>query len=120
MSRWWLGFAGLNGAMAVALGAYAAHGLSGDAYLQSLAERASSYQLLHAVALVAIMALPERFGRWRLASASLIGLGMVLFCGTLTFRSLTGQALPVPILTPMGGVCFILGWLLWVVAVIRR
>ena len=45
--------AGLSGMMAVGMGAYAAHGLAGDVFMQALAERGSHYQLVHALALLA-------------------------------------------------------------------
>lgn len=119
--RGWLVIAGLNGAVGVALGAYAAHGLGADAYAQSLAERASSYQLLHSLALVAVAALSPRLGRLGWVPGVFFTLGLILFCGSLMVRVFSGQPFPIPMVTPLGGVCFMLGWIgLAVVAIYRK
>jgi uncharacterized membrane protein YgdD (TMEM256/DUF423 family) len=97
--------AALLGGTAVALGAFAAHGLEGDARAARLVETAARYQMWHALALLAVAALrlpaPWAVHGW-LA-------GIVLFCG-----SLYGLALGAPgwigLVTPFGGAAFILGW----------
>lgn len=110
--RAWVILAGLNGAMAVAMGAYAAHGLAADPHLQALAERASQYQLLHALALLAADRLAADGRRLAHAAALLFVAGMTLFCGSLYLRALTGAPLPLPLVTPAGGLSFMAGWLL--------
>lgn len=109
--RIWVVLAGINGLMAVGLGAYAAHGLGADPYLQGLAERASQYQLLHALALLAADRLAVDRRSLAHVAALAFFVGMVLFCGSLYIRALTGQSLPVPMVTPAGGISFMLGWL---------
>ncbi len=108
--RPWVVVAGLNAAFAVALGAYAAHGLAGDAYLQSLGERAALYQLVHALAILAADRLAADGRRAAHAAALLFTAAILAFSGSLTVKAL-GGTLAVPMITPAGGVAFILGWL---------
>lgn len=114
--RMWVLLAGLNGLVAVAFGAYAAHGLAGDVALQAMAERASQYQLLHALALLAADRLAVDRRRLAHGAAAFFVAGMVLFSGSLYLRALTGGPLPVPMLTPAGGMAFMAGWLALAVA----
>jgi len=114
--RGWLLAAGLIGAAAVALGAYAAHGLAG--HEQELADKASRFALLHALALLALsqgkMALS-----WPLkAAGGFFILGVLLFCGALILLALT--ALPVAGMAPFGGSSLILGWCFLALAALRK
>lgn len=102
--------AGVAGASAVLLGAFGAHGLRDvlDAAHRELWHTAVEYHFWHALALAVAVA----WGRGkasRVAVWSLV-LGIVLFSG-----SLYGLALGAPrwlgIVTPFGGVAFMLGWL---------
>lgn len=119
--RAWVMLAGLNGVVAVGMGAYAAHGLAGDAALQALAERASLYQLFHALALLAADRLAADGRRLAHGAAALFLAGMVLFCGSLYLRALTGAPLPIPMVTPAGGMSFMAAWLvLGLAGIVRR
>ncbi len=106
----WVLVAGLNGFMAVGFAAYATHGLAGDPPAQALAQLASQFQLLHALAVLAA----ERLGREGRRAAGLacvlLTLGMVLFSGSLYAKALAGP-LVVPLVTPAGGICLLAGWL---------
>lgn len=118
--RPWVVLAGLNGLVAVGFGAYAAHGLAGDPVLQGLAERASQYQLLHALALLAADRLAADGRRLAHVAAALFVAGLLLFCGSLYVRALTGAPLPLPMVTPAGGMSFMAGWLVLAVCGILR
>lgn len=119
--RAWVVLAGLNGVVAVGLGAYAAHGLAGDAYAQGLAQQASHYQLVHALALLAADRLAAEGRRIAHGAAALFVLGLALFCGSLYWRALAGGApLPVPMVTPAGGLSFMAGWLVLALAGLAR
>ena len=123
-------FAGL----AVALGAFAAHGLkaqveAGKMDLQMLQnfETGARYQMYHALALIALALLMKLIGSSRLLQVSgwLFSIGIVFFSGSLyllSTRNVTGleswQWLG-PI-TPLGGLCFITGWVLLAIAVLRK
>ncbi|MDA8230527.1 MAG: DUF423 domain-containing protein [Magnetospirillum sp.] len=109
-TRPWVVVAAVNGLMAIAFGAYAAHGLAGDPYARQLADRASQYQLVHALALLAAERLTGDGNRAASASAALFTLGMILFSGSLYLKALTGP-LAFPLFTPSGGVALMLGWL---------
>ncbi len=107
--RWQRGcvlLAGLSGAMAVGFAAMSAHGMDGQA--ADWLERGSRFQLIHAVALLAL-GLGKGQGRWLKASSVLFLLGSILFSGSLYAMALA--SLPVVYLVPVGGSCFILGWL---------
>lgn len=110
-NRWRrLGFgaAGLNGMVGVAAGAMVAHG---GLVNPALVETASRYQVLHAVALVAISLAPGTFSPRVLALAGALWVfGCIFFCAPLYFRA-AGVAQAVWHLTPVGGMAMILGWL---------
>ncbi len=97
------------GFLAVALGAFGAHGL--HALLEKngrLAtwETAVLYHLVHAVVLLAIAGLrPLRAAAWWLVLA-----GVLVFSGTLYVLSLTNIKW-LGAITPIGGVFLLLGWL---------
>lgn len=108
------------GALSVALGAFAAHGLkervSEDAY--SIFEVGVRYQVYHVFAM-ALTALLFPYGnRQRLKLAARLFLaGIILFSGSLYALTFAVDAanpdfLKLGIITPFGGVCFIAGWLL--------
>ncbi|MBI5164941.1 MAG: DUF423 domain-containing protein [Magnetospirillum sp.] len=107
--RVWVTIAGVTGALSVALAAYGAHGLAGDAVAQSLAERASGYGLIHALALLAADRLAAEGRRAAGPAAMLFTAGMALFCGSLAVKAI-GGALPLALLTPAGGLALIAGW----------
>ena len=117
MERTFLLLSGLNGLLAVALGAFGAHGLrAGLAAAEDGARRlevwqtAASYHLTHALALGLTAYVCSRSS---LSSAALSGYlfqaGIVLFSGSLYALTLTGvKALGA--ITPLGGLCFLAGW----------
>jgi len=105
---------GLAGAVAVAAGAWSAH--AGAAVLTAETavtfEKAVRYTMHHGLALLAVAALLDRpgLGRGPLVAAGWLFLaGLALFSGTVFILALTGFSFGY--LTPLGGTCFILGWL---------
>jgi len=98
-------FAALAGAAAVAGAALSAHGLEGKAALWM--ERAASFSLLHALALLAI----EALGLARPAVVLAFCGGIALFSGSLAAMAL-GAPQALARITPVGGMLFIAGWLL--------
>jgi uncharacterized membrane protein YgdD (TMEM256/DUF423 family) len=110
----WLLAGALNGFLAVAAGAFAAHGLRArlGADAMSWFETGARYHAYHALALVAIGLLPASVApRWAL---SLAGggfiTGILLFSGSLYVMALTGQR-ALGAITPVGGLCFLAGWI---------
>ena len=102
------------GALGVALGAFGAHALRGSLSAADLAtfETAVRYQLVHAVALVALAGWTERVPSRKLGWASRLWvLGAVIFSGSLYLLVLLDQRW-LGAITPFGGVALIAGWLL--------
>lgn len=117
-SAWiWFCVAGLYGASSVALGAYAAHGMGDQPVaVLELMDKATRYQMVHAVALLAIAAaccLPSA-SRWFAVAGAFFSVGALLFCGALYAIALAGIAAGP--LAPYGGMSLIGGWLAVVLA----
>ena len=108
----WLLVAAVNGFLAVATGAFAAHGLQGriDAHALSVFETGSRYQMYHALA-IGLAALAARGSAASAAHAAAIFFlaGIVLFSGSLYALALTGIR-GLGIVTPFGGLSFLVGW----------
>ncbi len=115
--RVWLAVAGLSGAVAVGFGAYAAHGLEGTPVVQEWLEKASRYQMYHALALLAVARLQRPHGRFAWLAGCLFTIGTLLFSGGLYVMALL--AWPVTPVVPFGGVSFILGWLALTLSALR-
>lgn len=117
--RGWLVIAALNGALAVALGAIAAHALPVDAHALSLFETGARYHMYHALALglsaLAMQTAGARTADW---SAWCFFGGIVLFSGSLYLLALTGARALVYV-TPFGGIAFLAGWVLLALAATR-
>ena len=111
----WLFWAAVNGFIAVALGAFGAHGLSSRVTPQRLGnwQTAVQYQMFHVVALIAIAWLIRELGPLPLlrVSGRLFLAGILLFSGSLYVLVLTEQRW-LGMVTPVGGVCFLVGWAL--------
>lgn len=105
-------FAGL----AVALGAFAAHGLKHhlDDYQLTIFETGVRYQMYHGLALLLCGALGTAGWRTGKAAVAFVA-GIVLFSGSLYGLALVQWKWLGPV-TPVGGVAFLIGWLLLVVA----
>lgn len=99
-------------ALAVALGAYAAHGLVPAA--RERIEPALVYLFLHGLALVLLA--PRRRSRTELSALLCWLAGMGLFCGSVIAAVLAGWPAP---LAPLGGMLLIAGWLLQATAALR-
>ncbi|MEX1031839.1 MAG: DUF423 domain-containing protein [Cellvibrionaceae bacterium] len=111
-----------SGFLAVALGAFGAHGLKGrlSEALFSAYQTAVQYHFYHTLALFGLALLIQRLGEKTLllTSGYLFIAGMLLFCGSLYLLALGGPRWLGPI-TPLGGLAFMVAWLLLFVAAIR-
>lgn len=103
----WSALAGVNGFMAVAVGAFAAHGVK-DAGVQALLHTGSQYQALHAVAALACFSGAGGASPTRLAGG-LFGVGGLIFGGSLYVLAMTGVKLWGAV-TPIGGLLLLAGW----------
>ncbi|CDF81776.1 DUF423 domain-containing protein [Pseudomonas sp. QL9] len=113
MLRTFLLFAAFFGFTGVGLGAFAAHGLKNRLSADYLAifQTGVHYQMLHALALFGVALLSTQLsGRLIAASGWLFVAGILVFSGSLYLLTLT--ATPVlGAITPIGGLCFLGGWL---------
>jgi uncharacterized membrane protein YgdD (TMEM256/DUF423 family) len=105
----WLAIAASNGFIAVAAGAFGAHGLSSrlDAHALQTFEIAARYQMYHALA-IGLTALAARGAAATVACALFLA-GIVLFSGSLYLLALTATR-AYGFVTPFGGVAFLAGW----------
>ncbi|MCE9679143.1 DUF423 domain-containing protein [Shewanella sp. AS1] len=114
--------AALSGFLAVALGAFASHGLKNITSPEMIAifNLGVEYQFYHTFALIAVAFsghwLKSRLIDW---AGYLFILGIGLFSGSLYLYALFGTKWTGPV-TPIGGVCFLLGWLFIAVTVWRN
>ena len=108
--KMWVVTGGIAGFVGVALGAFGAHGLK-DIISQEMLEIYKTgvfYQLIHAVAILTI----GLFSKEKLLiSASFFLIGIILFSCSLFAYSLT-QLKVLTFITPLGGISFLIGWLL--------
>lgn len=105
--RNWVCLAALLGLVAVAAGAFGAHGFtaSGNARAAGLVETGARYQMWHALAMLAYLS--QGFpGRLPLQSWAA---GAVLFPCSLYALAL-GAPTAIALVTPIGGLCLLLGW----------
>lgn len=103
----------INGALAVMLGAFGAHGLKSrvDESLLQTWSTASEYHFYHALALLLTGVLARQLGGSGIVTAGwILFAGMTIFSGSLYLLVLTGQRW-LGAVTPIGGTALILGWL---------
>lgn len=105
----------------ISLGAFAAHGLKDalSVYQLDILQTGVKYQLIHGVGLIALGILyslfPGRLVSWALVC---LGLGVALFSFSLYAIALSGITF-LGIITPIGGILMILGWVFVMCAVVK-
>ena len=106
--RLWMRLAAIGGFLAVAVGAFAAHGLS-DPRAAELLKTGALYGFMHCMATLAC-AIFMQVGAQRARFAPAFFLpGVVLFSGSLGALAL-GAPRWMGAVTPVGGVLFLIGW----------
>ncbi|XQF90496.1 DUF423 domain-containing protein [Pseudoalteromonas espejiana] len=105
--------------LSVMLGAFAAHGLKSRLtdYSLGVFKTAAEYQMVHGLALIAVAVLIKWGINLNIAGGFFIA-GTLLFSGSLYLLALSGMKWLGPI-TPLGGLCFIIGWIVILVQVAR-
>jgi uncharacterized membrane protein YgdD (TMEM256/DUF423 family) len=121
MERLFFGLGSLFAFLAVALGAFGAHGLQ-SRFAPGMAdvyETGVRYQFYHALALLAVA---YAISRWSAGLTLLAGwlflAGIILFSGSLYVLSLSGIRW-LGAVTPLGGLAFLGGWLVLLWTVLR-
>ncbi len=109
----------INAMLSVALGAFGAHILEGkmEPYYIDIWGKAVTYQMLHSVGLLAAGILAGKLPHSKLLKWSgwLMFLGIILFSGSLYVLAVTRVSV-LGAITPLGGVSFVIAWLLMAIA----
>jgi uncharacterized membrane protein YgdD (TMEM256/DUF423 family) len=120
-ARLFLVLGGCSAFLAVAAGAFGAHALRARVpdNLLTVFETGARYQMYHALALLAVSWAIDRWGGGLLTwSGWAFVVGTVVFSGSLYALALTGVR-SLGAVTPLGGVAFLAGWVLFVLGVMR-
>src|SRR5579884_868174 len=110
-------------ALAVAMGAFGAHGLRDrlDAYSLTVYDKAVFYHFVHALGIL-LVALLARTGAIAPAGqtrvAWLLLIGIIIFSGSLYALAVSGVRI-LGAITPIGGLAFIIGWLVLIYEALR-
>jgi uncharacterized membrane protein YgdD (TMEM256/DUF423 family) len=119
MQRKYAGIGAIIMLLSVALGAFGAHVLKSIIGEESIGtyETGVHYQMIHGIGMI-LASIAAAFGgsasKWRWANILFL-IGTILFSGSLYLLALTGWKWFGPI-TPLGGVSFIAGWLMFILA----
>lgn len=116
-------------ALAVALGAFGAHGLKKLVAPETVAsyQTGVQYQMYHAIALIIVAILIERWQNnqalhwagWLFAGGILLFSGSLYFLASLKAMNKVGVS-GIGLITPIGGLLFIAGWILLLFAVLKN
>lgn len=111
--RFFVSLGSINALLAVALGAFGAHLLKNQVTPDLLIvwEKGTRYQMYHGLGLILTGILQQQFpGAVQLRWVGWVFFaGILLFSGSLYIMTLTGvRALGA--ITPIGGICFLVGW----------
>ena len=128
MNKSFLIIAALLGALSVMLGAFGAHALKNKLPADALEifETSVRYQFYHVFALLAAGMLTQYFpGNFITWSGRLFIAGIILFCGSLYlltyFKGIGNNQMNwLGAITPVGGLCFIAGWILLAITIIKK
>jgi uncharacterized membrane protein YgdD (TMEM256/DUF423 family) len=119
----WGGIASILMSLAVAFGAFGAHGLKNrlDTYALSVYEKAVFYHFVHAIGILLVVCL---FSSQMISSSALsrinicLLLGIILFAGSLYILAVSGLKW-LGAITPIGGLLFIVAWALLAIELLR-
>ncbi len=120
VAGWFATGAALCG-LGVLLGAFGAHGLAGriTPEMLSIFETGVRYHLVHGLALLGVAWAASRWPSGLINAAGwLFVLGVIVFSGSLYVLSITG-ARWLGAITPIGGLCLTVGWLLLAIGAMR-
>ncbi len=108
--------------LAVAIGAFGAHGLKShiSVDMMQVYKTGVEYHFYHALGLLMVgvlsMSMPSGYIKW---SAILLSVGIILFSGSLYALATTGIK-SLGAITPLGGLSFIAGWIMLIIAVVKH
>jgi uncharacterized membrane protein YgdD (TMEM256/DUF423 family) len=117
----WIAIGSISAGLAVGFGAFGAHALKERLIPEMLAvyETAARYQMYHALAIIAVGFVATRVDNnaARVAGGAFI-IGTLLFSGSLYGLALSGIR-TLGMITPFGGVAFVIGWISLALSVLR-
>jgi len=123
MQRKWMMLGAVLTMLSVAIGAFGAHMLKEKIGADAIAvyETGVQYHMIHAIGLLIIGLTAGQLGpstklKW---AARLLFIGIIIFSGSLYVLSISGIKI-LGAITPIGGVAFIVGWLLLAIDVWQR
>jgi uncharacterized membrane protein YgdD (TMEM256/DUF423 family) len=128
MYKMFLSLGAIFAALSVALGAFGAHGLKKIVPAESVAtfQTGVQYQFYHAIGLFLAGILFSQFpGQWMVRSGYCFLIGIILFSGSLYLLTFLHDTESVGlrrlgIITPFGGLFFIAGWLMMLMAIMSK
>lgn len=123
MQRRWMMLGAILTMLSVAIGAFGAHMLKDKIGASAIAtyETGVQYHMIHALALLIVGLTAGQLGastklKW---AARLLFTGIIIFSGSLYVLSISGIKI-LGAITPIGGVAFIAGWLLFAMDIWQR
>ena len=110
MKNYWLGVSAVYGFLAVAFGAFGAHGLKAilTPDMLTVFETGARYQLIHSVLMVGLSFAQVQNSKFLFSLKSIL-VGVTIFSGSLYLYTLTGIKF-FAIITPLGGLGMLIGW----------
>lgn len=121
IAKLFLSLGAISGALGVIIGAFGAHGLKAKLSPDMLTvyQTGVQYHFYHTFALLAVGLLALKFQSGLLTSSGWSFLiGIIIFSGSLYTLSITGIS-KLGAITPIGGLFFIIGWVMLAVAVVK-
>jgi uncharacterized membrane protein YgdD (TMEM256/DUF423 family) len=121
IAKLFLSIGSISGALAVMLGAFGAHGLKDKLSEKMLANYMTGveYHFYHTLALLIVGVIALHYPTKQLtASGWAFAIGILIFSGSLYVMALTGIT-KLGAITPIGGLFFIIGWILLAAAVLK-
>lgn len=109
-------------ALGILIGAFGAHGLKSQLSddMMQVYKTGVEYLFYNALGLMVVGLTGFHIhSRWLLRAGILIMLGIVLFSGSLFALALTGIKL-LGIVTPFGGISFVIGWIFFVISLLKK
>jgi len=125
MNNLWIKLGAILGGLSVMIGAFGTHSLKARLAEKSLQtfHTAQSYQFMHSLALVLVGLLVLKVGEENSKKLNRAGwffvAGIAMFSGSLYTLALGGPRWLGPI-TPLGGLCFMIGWFLLAFALPKK
>lgn len=121
MNSVWIIIGAISGFITVGIGAFGAHGLKEilqNNQTTNIYNKAVLYQMFHSIAILIIGLLEMYTEKSIFLSGLFLTLGILIFSGSLYILSITNLKW-IGAITPIGGLCFLIGWIILVLFAIR-